>query len=124
MFWHQGMSTDSNLIQVLAVGHRHGFDYLLHLADDYARARVKLLKQHGTQKRLTEQDYCSPERHNHFKTLKNVRVKVVDVSPKQIEDDSAKKGSAKKKKGSNSPKKKPPVGYHELAKSYVNIVTA
>ena len=42
--WQNGLSEDGSLMQMLTVGYKNHFSYLLHLADDYSRARVEELK--------------------------------------------------------------------------------
>jgi len=105
VFWNQGMSTDSNLIYVLALGQRHQFDYLCNLADDFARARVRNLKKSiasgQSPKPLTTQLFCNPEKHGHFKSMSNVKVNVIDSD----------------EKASGSPKPKAAVDYHVFSKT-------
>jgi len=40
------MAQDGNFIYILAVGHKYGFDYIMHLIDAFNRARVAALPKH------------------------------------------------------------------------------
>ena len=72
--WAQGMATDTTLLQVLAVGRVKGFDYLMHLTDDYSRKRVQHLRTNGRNETLDEVKWVS--KHKHFKQLKKIKVVV------------------------------------------------
>jgi len=74
--WDQGMANDNTLLQVLAIGRAHRFDYLLHLTDDYSRKRVEHFKKHGGAKTLEEAQWVDLKQHGHFEKLKNLKVTV------------------------------------------------
>jgi len=74
--WNQGMANDSTLLQVLAVGRVKGFDYLMHLTDDYSRKRIQHFVKYGKTQLLEETEWANPEKHKHFGKLKNIQVEV------------------------------------------------
>lgn len=83
--WGQGMHTDSTLIQLLSIGHTKRIDLLQHLSDDYARWRIKKLRDEGPnafkggKKLFTPSEWANPQKHKHFARLKDVMVKVWDL---------------------------------------------
>jgi len=116
VFWKEGMDRDTSMLHILAIGHKYGFDYLLNLADEYARCRMDLLAKIDTvngsteeirdriNKQMTDLDkiegWC--RKHAHFKKLKNIPYKKID------DVDTAKKEQI----GAD--------GYYEVAKSAVS----
>eukprot|EP01084_Bolivina_argentea_P315300 546214_1 len=63
------MSTDGGFLQILAVQRKHNFDYLLHLVDDYSRARIKNIEEKNS---LSEKMWV--QTHKHFKMLKQFKI--------------------------------------------------
>eukprot|EP01084_Bolivina_argentea_P081844 148191_1 len=71
VLWNSGMSTDGGFIQILGVGKKNNFDYLLHLVDDYSRSRVKHIDETAS---WTEKNWT--HNHKHFKKLKTMKINV------------------------------------------------
>ena len=43
--WKQAMESDEGLLQILTIGRKNHFDYLMHLVDDFHRSRIQHIDQ-------------------------------------------------------------------------------
>ena len=73
VLWNQGMSTDTSLLYVLAIGVKHRIDYLQHLVDCFTKDRLASIAS-GTAKEPTEAEWSLS--HKHFRKLKNKNIKI------------------------------------------------
>eukprot|EP01083_Nonionella_stella_P071763 192963_1 len=72
VFVDSDWNRDGGLLQILAIGDRHQFDYMLHLVDDYSRWRIKV-KDNKTIKGTT-QEWCEWEGHAHFSKFEKMTI--------------------------------------------------
>ena len=88
--YDSGFGKGGAMLPLLAVGHKHGFAYLLHLFDDYQRDRAKHFG-----KKWEVSDWSHPNNHNHFRKLAHETVK---VARKVAEDPEEARRKAKNSK--------------------------
>ena len=129
LLWDSDFMMDSNLIQCLAIGRVHGFDFLVHLTDDYSRWRVEqLIKYKAGNGRDRVVDWCNPKVHRHFKKLKGMKVAVWDLeedeNPNFMTENESKDDQNQSAETPKSPKTVRPstrnmVEYQDVAKTYV-----
>ena len=60
-------STGESFLKIPAIGHKHNFDYLLHLVDDYSRDRIKNIDRNWS-----EVEWSNEFTNKHFRFLKSV----------------------------------------------------
>lgn len=86
VLWNAGIYSDLSFLQILAVGLKEKFAYLLHLVDDYNKQRIEKLLKSPTEEDWPEASWSSPHNHRHFKKLHNIKVNILRQPTKEDPD--------------------------------------
>ena len=90
-------STDGGFLRALAIGNKNGFEYLLHLVDDYSRDRVKRsiigTDDGKIDTNWTEMKWCDRKNHRHFRKVDN-SIKIIVPSNKKDPQTGKRKNAA------------------------------
>ena len=77
-----GFASDEALLYLVTIERLQNCDYLMHLVDAYARARISRFQQYGMGSDLTIDEWCA--RQPHFKQLQSIRV---DICNQKVQAD-------------------------------------